>query len=161
MSLLNVTKSQTWLPPLNEYGNAAVELVLVAPILLALIFTLVDMGRIIITDSILQAVVGELSGEYRVLNDESRNVLSNAVVGNDLSRIVETSGRGWIDIEKLMFQVNSRGSESFVGNSGQIVTYELAYTMTSSAPFVHYILDKAFFLRTVHITVRNQSTGEL
>ncbi|MEH6402681.1 MAG: TadE family protein [Sneathiella sp.] len=152
---------KSWLSPLDETGNVAVELVLVAPILLALIFTLVDMGRIIITDSILQSVVGELSSEYRVLSEESRSVISKESVSQNLSKIVGTSGRGWIDLEKLSFEVNSDGGESYIGNSGQLVTYELTYGMTSTTPFVHYVMDKTFFLRQIRLSVRNRIAREL
>lgn len=142
----------------NDAGNAAIEFVLVVPILMALIFTLVDMSRIIITDSILQSVVGELSSDYRTLSSESRSLVSENSVWQNLSQIVEASGRGWIDMERLDLQIvadDVQPSAGYVGAPSQQMTYEMEYSMSSSAPFVYYFLDEAFFQRKVRLSVRN------
>ena len=56
----------------NNRGQALVEFVIILPVLLLLIFALIDFGRIIVCKSHLEGVMNEISS---LSDDEARNYL--------------------------------------------------------------------------------------
>ena len=66
----------------NNRGQALIEFVLILPVLLLLIFTLIDFGRIIVCKSHLEGVMNEVSS----LSDEEIDNLYNKKKEEGLSK---------------------------------------------------------------------------
>jgi Flp pilus assembly protein TadG len=109
----------------EQQAQALVELALVLPVLLLLVFGIIEFGRIY--------------GAYMVISNLSREGARFGVVGHDDSQIeaLITQRRAWLDEQKLIITVTPSYAER---DKGDALNVEVDYSVVLLTPILGEIL---------------------
>jgi len=141
-------------------GSAAIEFGLIFPIVLALAFTVIDVGKMLIADSILQNAANSLTIQLRHKTAEERSEISLSNVEGLLREIVVARTDGWIDANSITVQIlnlNQSDIEAPSGSTGEPITYIFTYLYQSSTPISVLFGNQNSVIRSVEITFQNGS----
>jgi len=147
---------------IQESGSMALETAFIFPIILVMIFTIIDMGRLLVADSILQSVSGTLSTELRFLKQVDRANVSLEDVTNQLKQLVTERAGGWISTDDLSLAIikeeMNNGSPQ-LGNIGERVTFRASYEFRPATPTFYLLLGSSVLSRDFAIALKNSATG--
>lgn len=131
-------------------GSAALEAALIFPILFSLIFTIVDAGRLMITDSLLQTALGSLSRDFRYSNADGNRSLTTGYALLFIKRNLGSRTPGWIDEEKLTLTITSNQDLSLGpcrDMEGRCSLVELVYPFSTTIPIAGLFFTEDVLLR--------------
>ncbi|USG63043.1 pilus assembly protein [Sneathiella marina] len=149
-------------------GSVIVEYAIIAPILFALVFAVVDFSRIFLAKSYATDTLVELSNYYRyeMSPDALKSVslshlqakaqsLSGAKLGG-LANMgdVSVSLSTYRNISDLVNGMEGKNTDLF-GGAGDLVKYNLHYTVSPLTPFADYLYPSAALLNTVTLVLKN------
>lgn len=145
-------------------GTMAAEFAVGATVALALIFAVIDVGRVFIVNGLLGDAVRQISRENQVREVAyDAGQFSNAAAATISARAAGMLDPGEVIIETTVFDSfealaanQEDGSAPPGGDPGQIVKYRLTYDMDYYTPFVGMLMDSVNFNHIAEIIVYNE-----
>lgn len=138
----------------TDGGNVALEFAAVLPIILGLIFSMVDLGRLAITDNILQAALGTMIHEHRILQLQQGGEVSTEQLLSTLYSLSENTAHGWIVEGALSLTIEALEDEagSVLSSSDQkLLRYEASYLFLPTTPFASTLLGTEILTRKIRV----------
>lgn len=135
-------------------GNVALEFAAILPIILGLIFSMVDLGRLAITDNILQAALGTLIHEHRILQLQQGGEVATQQLLSKLHSLSENTAQGWIAESALSLTIETLedNAGSVLSSSGQkLLRYEASYLFLPTTPFASALLGAEILTRKIKV----------
>lgn len=146
---------------LDEKGSTALEAALIFPILFALIFTIVDIGRLLITDSLLQTALGSFSRNFRFPSADEAHSLTYDHALFFIKKNLDGRASGWIEEEKLSLTITAINDPSLGGCSEEKSTcslVELVYPFSTTIPVAGLLFgDDVLLRKSVVYVINNMS----
>ncbi len=142
----------------RDRGSVAVEFGLIAPVILVLAFTSVEVGKMLVVDSIMQSAANALVIQLRHKSAEERAEISATTVAALLTEILASRGNGWVDTENVTVQLlnlDQRQPDTPSGGGGDQMRYFFLYEYQSTTPISILFLNASSLSRSIEITSRN------
>lgn len=148
----------------DEAGSVAVEFAIGASFALALIFSVVDVGRLFIVSGLLGDAVRQISRDNQVrptpfsagaFSVNAAATLTAAADGLFDANTVSIATTVYDDFDALAANTPDAGAPPG-GDPGQIVKYRLTYLMSYYTPFIGMLMDVAAFNHVAEIIVYNE-----
>lgn len=136
----------------QEQGNAALEFVLAVPVVLLLIFFMVDLARILITDSLLQSSLATLIDQQRMLHEQGQENVSSEELAFKLRQIVNVKGSGWVKTGVVTLSTIPMIPEE----GGGFQRFEVSYPFTLSTPFAGDLIGAELVTRKIRLFTWNK-----
>lgn len=148
-------------------GSLAVEMAILLPLLFALLFAAIDIGRLLLTRSLLDQLAVALADEVRrEVPLDARPNLTAAMLDARLGDLAPQVSGGFLRPESLSLVID--GYDSFAalatgdaaggavpGRAAAIVGYRLTYDMLLLTPFADYIYPSGNARETAYVIVKN------
>lgn len=153
----------------NDSGSVAVEFGIASTVVLALIFSAVDMGRVFIVGGLLGDAARQISRENQVRENPypavdfntAADLVITARSGGMLNpALVSISTDVYRNFEDLGADQPIEGGPPG-GEPSQIVKYRLEYAMDYYTPFIDLLMNGAQFQQVAEIIVFNEPETEL
>ncbi len=136
----------------RDGGNVALEFAAILPVILGLIFSMVDLGRLVITDTILQTTLGTLIHEHRILQLQQGGEVPTEQLLSVLHNLSENTAQGWIGETALSLTVEPLEDEAgsvFSPPSQKLFRYEVSYSFSPTTPFASSLLGAEILNRKI------------
>ncbi|MEH6474127.1 MAG: TadE/TadG family type IV pilus assembly protein [Sneathiella sp.] len=134
------------------------EFGLIFPVILALAFTGVEAGKMLVVDNIMQSAANALVIQLRHKSAEERTEISADTVASLLTEILSSRGNGWVDTENVTVQLLNLGqthADAPSGGGGDQMRYLFSYEFQPTTPISILFLNASFLSRSIEITSRN------
>lgn len=153
----------------NDHGTVAVEFAIGATITLALLFTVVDVGRVYIVAGLMGDATRQISRENQVR--ETAYTAEQFATAADT--VIEDRAANMLDPQLVTITTTVYDSFQALaddtpndaappgGDPGQIVKYRLTYDMDYYTPFVGLMMEGAQFSHVAEIIVYNEPDTSL
>jgi len=138
----------------HQAGSAALELVIILPVILAFIFALVDISRLLIADSAVLTGATRISRQLSYLPKVERAKLSTTSMQDQLRAAVAAQGTRWLQLDSLSIVQIGDTSPAESDDQGFVV-YKLSYQFAPVAPFAFSLLGTGILNRSVILTVQS------
>ncbi|MEH6475786.1 MAG: TadE family protein [Sneathiella sp.] len=142
----------------HSSGSIVVEFAIIVPFVFALIFAIVDISRIFLSNSFANDILVKLSNFYRY---EALSTISYSQVQSKAQALSGTTENGLSNVNNISVSMVTyknisdllndaeQQNAGLLGGSGDIVKYTLHYSISPLTPFANYFYPSDAFVKSV------------
>lgn len=142
----------------HQHGLETVEMAILLPVFLLLLFATIDFGRLMFTQTTLQHAIREggrfgVTGDRLPNPDDPRSLQSRT---DSIRSVVNKAATG-VNVEPAGISISStRGGASNAGGPGDTLTIAMNYRFVFITPLVGQFFDDGAYTITVSTSFRNE-----